>query len=259
MALAYNNVSEMCRLLEGMNLVNDYKSMSDLIGKISSPSGPTVVSFINHHAFNIAWSNWNARNHLKASDFLLRDGIGMELMFRSLRRDPGMNCNGTDLIPEILKYSKGRSIALFGTSDHWLSIAKKNTELSGHVVCSTLHGFAADSEYLEVLFKSKPGIIILGMGMPRQEALSHLIKSHIDWPCLIINGGAIIDFIAGRFVRAPKVVRSVRLEWLFRLMMEPRRLFRRYVVGGMLFIGRAFLIMSALKASNKRSVSIKIL
>ena len=237
-------ISEMIHMLENVRVVHDPEFLSQIIHQVSLSETPVIISFINQHAFNIAWLNTTMRKQLHLSDFLLRDGVGMEFLFRLLGRTPGINCNGTDLIPQILESFQNQSAVGFGTSDQWLSIAAEKIEQSGLVVAYTHHGFAAEELYLDAILRCKPRVILLGMGMPRQEALSHLIKSKIDWPCVIINGGAILDFMADRFVRAPEAIRAVRLEWLFRLMLEPKRLFGRYVVGGMLFTIRAFVLAS---------------
>jgi exopolysaccharide biosynthesis WecB/TagA/CpsF family protein len=76
------------------------------------------------------------------------------------------------------------------------------------------------------------------MGMPKQERVARAIRSAADVHSLIICGGAIIDFIAGRFPRAPKWMRRHGIEWMYRLAHEPRRLLARYLIGNPLFLCR---------------------
>jgi exopolysaccharide biosynthesis WecB/TagA/CpsF family protein len=101
------------------------------------------------------------------------------------------------------------------------------------------HGFLPTPEYVRLAAGHRPSLIVLGMGMPRQEEVARELRAALDHPCLIVCGGAIIDFLAGRTPRAPRWMRAVGAEWLYRLALEPRRLFRRYVVGNPLFIARA--------------------
>jgi hypothetical protein len=82
-------------------------------------------------------------------------------------------------------------------------------------------------------------LIILGMGMPRQEIVALALRAALHRPCLIVCGGAILDFLGGRVPRAPRLLQGLGLEWAWRLAREPRRLFRRYVLGNPVFIGRA--------------------
>ncbi len=76
--------------------------------------------------------------------------------------------------------------------------------------------------------------------MPKQEFVAAELVKYLDrrHPCLILNGGAILDFLADRFPRAPHTLRRFRLEWLFRLFLEPGRLWRRYILGGLIFSTR---------------------
>jgi len=102
----------------------------------------------------------------------------------------------------------------------------------------SLHdGFAEVHTYLELARDLQPELIVLGMGMPKQELVaSQLAASGV--PCVIVCGGAILDFLGGKVARAPQWMRRLGGEWIFRLMKEPKRLFMRYVVGNPIFIWR---------------------
>ena len=78
------------------------------------------------------------------------------------------------------------------------------------------------------------------MGVPKQE---EWINSHLDrlGSCTAIGVGGLLDFVSGRIPRAPMWMRKLNIEWCFRLYCEPSRLFRRYIIGNPLFIGRVFL------------------
>jgi len=103
----------------------------------------------------------------------------------------------------------------------------------------TLDGFKAEADYLACLEKRKLAgafhLIILAMGMPKQELLANRIRTDFNQAGLVLCGGAIIDFQAGRVKRAPSWIRKLSLEWAYRLLLEPRRLFKRYVIGIPLF------------------------
>jgi N-acetylglucosaminyldiphosphoundecaprenol N-acetyl-beta-D-mannosaminyltransferase len=93
--------------------------------------------------------------------------------------------------------------------------------------------------YVSAMLDARPDLIVLGMGMPKQEAVAVALRDQLAHPCVIVCGGAILDFLSGRVVRAPQWMRASGLEWVHRLVHEPRRLFARYVVGNPKFLARA--------------------
>lgn len=218
-----------------IRLVADGASRDALLASLLEARRPLVVSFFNAHAFNLAWTDEAFANSLHRSDVLLRDGVGASVLLRLLGIEPGLNMNGTDFIPLIAKAFAGKKVALCGTRAPYLTEAAAVVEsLGGHVVLA-IDGFAEAADYLRQLAPLSPDLIILGMGMPKQELVAMLLARNLACPAVIVNGGAILDFWAGRVRRAPLAVRRLRLEWLFRLIQEPRRLWRRYITGGVLF------------------------
>jgi len=208
--------------------------------ELRKAQGAYVLSFLNAHAFNISFKNKDFKRSLMKSNLLLRDGVGIKLALTIHGVNPGLNMNGTDLIPILINRVKGK-IALYGTREPNLGDAVRIIEARGVEVVCYMNGFKNELDYVNSVLKNKPDVVLLGMGMPKQEFVAEILHSVIDWPCLIINGGAILDFMSGRVVRAPAYVRSMGLEWLFRLFFEPRRLWRRYVIGNFLFIFRVII------------------
>lgn len=228
------------RLLDRLQAVTDRHQHRQLLQALAAPQKTTVLSFFNQHAFNLAWSDADFRRSLAHSDVLLRDGVGIAALLKLLGRDPGLNMNGTDLIPQIVRAYKGRRVAVVGTATPHLEQAAQRLREMGAQVVFVQDGFADESRYLDKLVAAEPELVILGMGMPRQERLATALSSALRGPALVVNGGAILDFLAGRFPRAPQWLRRLRLEWLYRLLREPRRLWRRYIVGGAQFARRAW-------------------
>lgn len=168
---------------------------------------------------------------LLRSDLLLRDGLGVQLGLRAFGRTPGLNMDGTDFIPRLARSYSGRRIALFGTRSPWLLTAKQRLEHEGLEVVACHHGFAPADTYGDLAREAKPELVILGMGMPKQEDVAIRLREQLSAPVLIVNGGAILDFLGGKVPRAPQVMRRSGTEWAYRLYREPRRLARRYVIG----------------------------
>ena len=225
-------------ILKSIRPVNDAGVEMALINELTHPSQPTVLSFVNAHAINLAWNNVGLREAFLGSDVVLRDGIGVEIVLPWFQMPAGINMCGTDLIPKLISAFNGRPLAIFGTKSPWLENAKKVIEDGGGVITSMTDGFQDTDHYLELAAAHRPDIIVLAMGMPKQELLSIKLKNRLDYPVLIVNGGAVIDFMGGKVSRAPNLVRRVKLEWLYRLMLEPKRLFERYIIGNPLFLAR---------------------
>ena len=218
-------------------LVADGASRESLLKGLTSADRPVLVAFVNAHGCNLAVKDVQLAHALMGADVLLRDGIGMALLCRRLGLDPGINMNGTDFIPELLDRYADRRVALFGTRDPWLTSAAAQVGKGAQVVV-TRDGFANDEAYLDDLRSHPAELVVLAMGMPRQEELGVRLRDELEYPCVIVCGGAVLDFLAGRVVRAPQWMRSARVEWVWRLVHEPRRLFGRYVLGNLVFVAR---------------------
>jgi len=228
-------------LVRCLTLVPAERGEQQLIDRLAQPAQPTVLAFVNAHAMNSVVDSRPFYEAVRAADLILRDGIGMAILLRLMNLVPGLNLNGTDLIPKLLRRYDGQGIALFGTQDPYLSRARDALaeRIAPASACVTAHGFLETAEYVRLAAEHRPALIVLGMGMPRQEEVAGVLRAALGYPCLIVCGGAIIDFIGGKTSRAPRLVQLVGLEWAFRLAQEPRRLFRRYVIGNPLFLARA--------------------
>jgi exopolysaccharide biosynthesis WecB/TagA/CpsF family protein len=201
---------------------------------------PFVVSFTNAHCFNLCHKDISFRSAILKSDIFFRDGKGLEILCKSVGIDPGVNMCGTDTIPMMLDMFKDSSLALLGTEDTYLSKAAEVLRERGNRIVLTKNGFEPLTQYVDWIEEIQPRVILLGMGMPKQELLSALLKEKLSYKCIIINGGAIIDQLGERMSRAPLWMRRNGFEWLYRLIQEPRRLFNRYVIGNITFLVRTY-------------------
>jgi len=211
-----------------------------------------VVSFINAHAVNLACSDPSFLDALMRADLRLRDGSGVGFLLKNFGIRPGLNMNGTDFIPRILEAFRGHHIALYGSSLAVASAASEKLLRSGSAKVTFSDGFQCPDYYLERIRLERPRIVVLGMGMPRQELLANDIPSDPNFPVLVINGGAILDFLAGRFPRAPLSMRRLGMEWLYRFYLEPARLWRRYLLGNAIFIARILMAPKPLNLASSR-------
>ncbi len=201
------------------------------------------LAFANSHVVNVAADD-PAYRAVLAGFLVLPDGIGVELGARILHGVPFRdNLNGTDFIPALLSsILPSLKVGLYGAR---MGVAERAcatfTRLAPHHAYHVFgHGFqtaAEEAAMLERLEAEKPDLLLVACGNPRQEMW---IASKLDdCHCTVAAGvGALFDFMAGEMPRAPLWLRQLKLEWLFRLINEPRRLWRRYILGNPRFMLR---------------------
>lgn len=201
------------------------------------------LAFCNAHTANIAWSDAAFRATL-AEFTVLPDGVGVDLGARLLygARFPA-NLNGTDFVPRLLAAAPGAlSVMLLGgRPDVAVRAAAALAALTPrHRITALGHGYfdaAQEQALLARLRAERPDVLLVALGNPAQE--KWIARNCDGQNCRIAIGvGALFDFLAGEVRRAPAPVRRLRLEWLWRLALEPSRLFRRYILGNPLFLAR---------------------
>lgn len=237
-AMSLPPLDRVAAILDRLTIAADEPARAALLERLCAPGSPTTLAFVNQHAVNLAWEHSDFAADLIGADVLLRDGVGMKAALAAIGRPAGVNLNGTDLIPEILARHRGRRIAVFGASDAALAKACETmgSRFGVDVVC-TRDGWAHDGLYADDLARHPVDLVILAMGMPKQERIAGALKRQ-PGSRLIVCGGAIVDFLAGAVARAPAWMRRAGLEWAFRLAQEPDRLWTRYGPGGGAFAWR---------------------
>ena len=201
---------------------------------------PLLVAFANAHTVNSAKSCPALITALSGA-LLLNDGIGIEIASRALYGAPfPQNLNGTDFTPALLgALPAGTRLFLLGSApgvaeeagSRWQKLFPQ-IELVG-----TQHGFfTADEEpaLIAQIAASGTDLVFVAMGNPRQEIWASDHLKRIGVPVLCV--GALFDFTAGVMRRSPDWVQRAKMEWLYRLAQEPRRLSRRYIVGNATFL-----------------------
>lgn len=231
----------LCPLL-GLPLVS--ADAETVIRTLLAP-GRRTVFFLNAHCANIRARNGAYAAALGRADYILPDGIGVELAARMQGRRLAANLNGTDLTPRLLRLAArwGKSVFLIGGRPGTADAAAQRLciDIPGLRIAGTRDGFAGAArpeEAIDEINHSGADIVLVAMGVPRQELWIDEHRHLIDAP-LVLGVGALFDFLAGNVRRAPEWVRRRRMEWVWRLAMEPRRLAKRYLVGNATFLTRA--------------------
>ena len=202
---------------------------------------PQLVAFCNAHTVNLAARDGELARILN-SGLVLNDGVGVDMASRLLHGAPFPdNLAGTDFTPALLA-AASRPLRLFligsapGVAERAAAELRKSCP---HQIVGTHHGFFSAGEEAEIaerIARAEPDLILAGMGQPRQEVWASAWFER--FPAVTMCVGAFLDFAAGAVPRAPLWVRRSRLEWAYRLFLEPRRLARRYLIGNAAFLLR---------------------
>ncbi len=225
-------------------------SAHQAIHHLLSP-GRRRVLFMNAHCCNVRRRDTEYRNSVAAADVLLPDGIGIELAAKMTGQKLTQNLNGTDLVPALMEEAArlGKSVYLFGgTPGTAEAAANRLINMIPHLrIAGTRDGFAGaadDEAVIADINDSEADIVLVALGVPMQEIWLHRHAHRLDAP-LTLAVGALFDFLAGTVVRAPGWVRRVKMEWVWRLAQEPRRLAKRYLAGNLAFLAHAATIAIA--------------
>jgi len=169
------------------------------------------------------------RNILNSADFCLCEGRGLWLMARLSGKKIKEPINGVELINKL----KGR-IFLFGGEQR---VVEKSKEKLGNRVIGAENGYQDFDKVIEKINIAKPDILLVGLGSPKQEKFIYENLSKMPSVKLAIGVGGAFNFISGHIKRAPKTFQKLYLEWLWRLIVQPKR-FKRILkgVGGLILL-----------------------
>lgn len=213
------------------------------------PSGKLLINTINAHSYNMAKSDAYFAEALCKSDVLLPDGISIVFAKRYLKNEILKKIAGTDLFYfEMNRLNKINGTCMFlGSYKTTLKLIVQNAAIDFPNVTVNTYSppFKAefssedDRDMITVVNSFKPDVLFIGMSAPKQEkwAYRNFKELEVGHVCCI---GAVFDFYSGNVKRASKRMIKLGLEWFYRLIMEPFRLWRRYLLGNFRFISFVF-------------------
>lgn len=205
----------------------------------------TVANY-NVHSFNLSMLLPWFYNFLQSAEITHCDSTGIlkALEFMGLKLPIEYRASYTALMPELLTHcnQQGFSIFLLGSKPECLDAALEqlsneypNIRVAGHHGYFDIEDLEQNEAVIQQINLAKPNILIVGMGMPRQENWIRLHRSRLKVN-VIMAGGAVIDRLAGIVSDCPAFLSEWGLEWLYRLYREPKRLAVRYLLGNPAFV-----------------------
>ncbi|MGZ3159449.1 MAG: WecB/TagA/CpsF family glycosyltransferase [Burkholderiaceae bacterium] len=179
------------------------------------------------------------------SVLLVNDGVGMDIAATLMhRRKFDENLNGTDFTPFLFRQTKTplRVFMLGGKPEVLAKAARYVRQQLGQNVVGTCDGYDGlknTQDLIKYINESRAQVVLVAMGNPIQERWILENRDALD-ANVLMGVGALFDFFAGDKARAPLLVQRLRLEWLYRLYLEPRRLARRYTWDILIFFQYCF-------------------
>lgn len=216
-----------------------------------------VVNTINPHSYVEAKKDISFKQALLASDELIPDGSGIVLAANQLHHQRLDKIAGTDLYLEamhMLNQSSGKVFFLGSTGEVLNNIVKKasiefpNINISVYSPPYKAEFSNADIQsFIKSINDFSPDVIWVGLTAPKQEKLIYTMRTEIKGK-MISGIGAVFDFYAGNVKRPKKIWIDLHLEWLVRLIGEPKRLWKRTFISAPIFL----LDMYRYKLGNKK-------
>jgi N-acetylglucosaminyldiphosphoundecaprenol N-acetyl-beta-D-mannosaminyltransferase len=217
----------------------------DLIQKTIREKNKIRISNLNIYACNLAYEHKWYQNYVNESACVLCDGKGVQLASWFLGKKPPRQITYHTWSWSLLEFCQENKISVYflGSEKETLEEAVRRVKsrfprlkLGGHDGFFKKEG-PENKKVIQEINRFRPNILVVGFGMPLQEKWIKANQKSID-ANIFANAGAFLDWISGRKRTAPVFIIRLGLEWLYRLVLEPKRLFRRYVYGNPLFFIR---------------------
>jgi N-acetylglucosaminyldiphosphoundecaprenol N-acetyl-beta-D-mannosaminyltransferase len=234
--IEFNNFSteETISMVEGLLERNKVNGRFDYI---VTPNVDHVVNFHKNSRFRQAYEK---------AVFKLVDGAPILFYSKVVRNPLKEKLSGSDLTPLIFKLANERKYRVFifgslsGVPERAIKNLKDNYNYNFPIsFYSPPFGFENSKELLQASIQKinefEPDILLVSLGSPKGEIFLYENSENIK-AALALQIGASIDFIAGRIKRAPKWMQRIGLEWFYRFLKEPKRLFKRYFINDSYFI-----------------------
>jgi N-acetylglucosaminyldiphosphoundecaprenol N-acetyl-beta-D-mannosaminyltransferase len=233
------------RYILGMRVdITNYQDATEQILQWARLRKSCYICAANVHMTMTAYDKLEFARIINSAALVTPDGMPLVLALRALGVEKSSRVYGPTLTLNVCKAAaqSGVKIALYGGTAETLAllVVFLRKHFPGiQIVCQISPPFRSltpeeDAIYTQQIARSGARIILAGIGCPKQELWMAAHKDRI--PAVMIGVGATFDFYSGRVRQAPRWMQKLCLEWLFRLIMEPKRLWRRYVYNNPRFV-----------------------
>lgn len=212
------------------------------------PQGKVLINTINAHSYNVARKDKLFAEALTKGDYLIPDGMSIVKACRWLhaKSQPKERIAGADLFVFEMERlnAKGGTVMFMGSSEKTLAaIVKRAAVVYPNLEVATYSppykpefNKEENRAIIDAINRANPDLLWIGMTAPKQEKWTYSHWAELKIHCHVGTIGAVFDFFAGNTKRAPRWWQEHGLEWLYRLLKEPRRMWRRYIIGNTVFL-----------------------
>lgn len=216
------------------------------------PEGKLLINTINAHSYNTAQKDKRFAEALINGDALIPDGASIVKACKWIdaQSKPKERIAGWDLFSMEMERlnTKGGKCFFMGSSEKVLELIKRRTEVDYPNITVETYSPPYKPEFtdeenkaiIDSINQANPDLLWIGMTAPKQEKWAYGHWNELNIHCHTGTIGAVFDFFAGTVKRAPLWWQRHSLEWLYRLIKEPKRMWRRYIIGNTLFIWNIF-------------------
>ena len=225
---------------------------------VSLPEGKLLINTVNAHSFNTAKKDQLFADALTNGDVLIPDGVSIVKACRWIKAksQPKERIAGWDLFSfemeklereseELRTKSEESKVVMFmGSSQKVLDLIVKRAAVNYPHLKVVTYSPPYKPEFsdednraiIDAINDANPDLLWIGMTAPKQEKWTYSHWNELNIHCHVGTIGAVFDFFAGTVERAPIWWQEHGLEWLYRLLKEPKRMWRRYIIGNTLFL-----------------------
>ena len=227
--------------IRSLKLVNDPGVLESI------PQGKTLINTVYAYSFTVAQTDKCFAEALQHGDYLTPDGQGIVWACRFLKLPdaPKVRIAGWDLfISEMSRLEAGRKVMFLGSSEETLAKIRARAAVDYPQLDVVTYSPPFKAEFskedsaamVAAINAADPDLLWIGMTAPKQEKWAYEHWPELDIHCHCGTIGAVFDFYAGTVRRAPKWMQKSGLEWLHRLCSNPKKMWRRYIIGNARFI-----------------------
>jgi N-acetylglucosaminyldiphosphoundecaprenol N-acetyl-beta-D-mannosaminyltransferase len=227
----------------------DLAEPPDLLGTVSSwalQRRTRRVMYVNAHVVNQSQVTVGLADALRGADLVYCDGYGVRLAARAMHLEVPHRMTGADWIWSLAALCERSELSIYLLGSEPPIARQAAARLArwypGLRIAGAHHGFFdLDSPHnervIEDIIEARPRIVLVGMGTPKQELWVDRYADRLGGS-VVWTVGALFDYVSGHTPRAPRWLADNGLEWIFRLAIEPHRMWRRYLIGNPVFLSR---------------------